>query len=567
MEILVLQEGSRPQELGYHFTDIEGFLKIVNSNGCSGLMKATNSPVGIADRIIYVPDKSGDYVKIKSTSRYDEYRKINLGENPPEDLRYKKLSGNHLKALSKKPSWSYTRRKQGMSYRNFYTFDEGTVCIVIDIDKISERQKIVPFTWNSKSHQKSGANFEFEERVIGDTKNFNKFIKKVYFKQELRLDGFKEEGWEQEDDEEEEYNDNQFSEYSIAYLDSLEEFVQAKEIEKFCLNVMKYNPQFYQSGNFYSIFKYSKNGDSILKEFDIKSILYDDEGNTSKSLITKVQDKINQIKSMFNYINKLDLSNLSTISEKDIEIDEGINALRKAKIELIFLDKSRKSPIDFNKALQNYINDYNKEVSRINSTFKKFKNFVESDRVYQFLRDQLNLAPSLIAQAKQDLESLKKSVSKNSYENFMKDYSVKLNKVLVDSGLKGIKTINIESKYGNLVFILNKSKKLKSSVYGSFFIKKDFDNFMDSQTGRTIDINDNSIKLDDFINCVTNRIEDCLNNSEKREDFSIKFSVYDMNADYDEELTRCEIGINFDYDSDLDSYIPRVKSSVYRTHG
>lgn len=555
MKILVLQEGSRANELGYHFTDIEGFLKIINSDGGNGLMKATNSPLGgDANRIIYVPDKNGDYIKIVSTSTFDKFKKIKFGENPPEDLRYKKLSGNHLEALKNKKSWSYTRKKQGMTYRNFYTFDENTVCIVIDVDKISERQKIVPFTWNTKSHQKSGANFEYEERVIGDTKNFNKFIKKVFFKQELNLAGY---------NEDEEDEDNQIADYSIAYLESLNEFVQAKEDEDFCLKIMAYNPQYYYGGKFHKIFNLSKDGSSILKEFDIKFILYEN-GKTNKNLIIKAQDKINQVESMFRYIDKLDLSGLDTITEKDIEIDDGINSLRKAKVELIFLDKSRKSPIDFEKALKNYIDNYNKEVSRINSNLKRFKVFIESDKIYQFLRNQLDLAPSLISQAKKDLEALKKSTTKVSYESFMKEYNVKLDKVLTDSGLKDIKTVSIENRYGTPVFVLNKSKKMTSAVYGNFYIKKDFDSFMNNILGRTVAIKDDAIELNDFIDCITKKIENCFSNSDKREEFSINFLVYDMNADYGEEVSRCEIGITFNYDFDLEIYIPKIKSSIYK---
>ena len=557
MEILVLQEGSRPNELGYHFTDIEGFLKIINSDGGNGLMKATNPPVGgDANRIIYVPYKDGDYVKTISTSKFDKFEKIKSGENPSPDLRYKKLSGNHLEALRNKKSWSYTRRKQGMSYRNFYTFDDNTVCIVIDVDKISERQKIVPFTWNTKSHQKSGANFEYEERVIGDTKNFNRFIKKVFFKQELKLDGF---------NEDEEDVDNQITDYSIAYLESLDDFIRAKEEEEFCQKILSYNPCYYRGGNLYSIFSYSKNGSSILKEFDIESILYE-EGVTSKILIDKALDKIDKVKSMFKNIDKLDLSEVDSISERDIEIDDGINSLRKAKVELVFLDNSRKSPINFEKALQNYITNYNKEVSRINSAFKKFKTFLETDKVYTFIKNQLDIAPSLISQARRDLESLKNSSVRNTYKDFMKNYNSEIEKFLDKSGLMDVKTVSIEERYGELVLVLNKSKGVMGGVYGYPFYKKDFDEFMESRFGRTIFSNDETINLKDLFNCIAEKVESCLNNSDKRENFSFRFSIYDEDADYDEQVIKCELGIDFSYDSKLDSYVPKVKSSVYRTY-
>lgn len=557
MKILVLQEGSRPQELGYHFTDIGGFLKIVNSNGGKGLMKATNSPLGAkADRIIYIPDKNGDYVKVKSTLTLDKFEKIKQGENPPEELRYKKLSGNHLEALRTKKSWSYTRRKQGMNYRNFQTFEDNTVCIVIDIDKISEKQKIVPFTWNTKSHQKSGANFEFEERVIGDTKDFNKFIKKVYFKQELNLAGY---------DEDEEDEDKQVADYSIAYLDSIDDFVKAKNEEYFCQKILSYNFQYYQNRDFYSIFSYSRDGSSALKEFDLKSNLYKD-GLTDKSLIDKVQYKIKEVKSMFDYIDDLELSELSPITEGDIDIDSGLNSLRKSGVELIFLDKSKKSPIDFDKALSNYIRNYNKEVSEINSTFKKFKDFIENDSIFQFLKNQLEISSSLIKQAKDDLKSLKKSVFKQSYENFMKDYNSEVEKLLNISGLKPNQSLDIENKYGELVFIKNKSKSMLGGAYGHPFYKKDFDSFMESKFGKSIPSNNESIKIKDLLDIISEKVKSNLSNPDKNKSFIFKFSVYDMNADYDEELVKCELGIEFSYDSKLDSYLPKVKSSAYKTH-
>ena len=552
-----MQEGSRPNELGYHFTDIEGFLKIINSDGGNGLMKATNPPVGgDANRIIYVPYKDGDYVKTISTSKFDKFEKIKSGENPSPDLRYKKLSGNHLEALRNKKSWSYTRRKQGMSYRNFQTFDENTVCIVIDVDKISERQKIVPFTWNTKSHQKSGANFEYEERVIGDTKNFNRFIKKVFFKQELNLSGF---------NEDEEDEDNQVADYSIAYLESLDEFIDAKKIEDFCLKILKYNFSYYSGGNFYNIFSYSKDGSSIYKEFNIKSILYEN-GNTNKELIRNVEDKIDKVKLMLRYVNKLNLLELSKISENDIDIDEGIEKLRKSNVELIFLDKSRKSPIDFNKALNNYIQNYNKDVIRINSTFKKFKEFIKSDKVFEFLKNQLNEAPSLIKQAKKDLDSLKDSESRKAYENFMKDYNSEVEKLLNISGLKPNQSLDIENKYGELVFIKNKSKSMLGGVYGHPFSKQEFDEFMEDKFNKSIPIKDESIKIKDLLDIISEKVKSNLSNPDKNKSFTFKFSVYDMNADYDEELVKCELGIEFSYDSKLDSYLPKVKSSAYKTH-
>ena len=559
MKILVLQEGSRPDELGYHFTDIEGFLKIINSNGGKGLMKATNPPLGKdANRIIYVPDKNGDYIRTKSTSRYDEYKLIKSGDKTPVELRYKKLSGNHLEALRNKKSWSYTRKKQGMTYRNFQTFDDNTVCIVIDIDKISERQKIVPFTWNTKSHQKSGANFEYEERVIGDTKDFNKFIKKVFFKQELNLAGF---------NEDEEDEDNQVADYSIAYLESLDEFIDAKKTEDFCLKILNYNPSYYKWGDIYSIFSYSKDGSSIYKEFDIKSILYEN-GTTNKELIINVEDKVDKVKSMFNYIDDLNLSELSKISENDIEIDSGIEFLRKSNTELIFLDKSRKSPIDFDRALNNYIQNYNKEVTRINSIFKRFKEFMKSDKVYEFLKNQLEQAPSLIRQAKKDLESLKSSESKKAYENFMKDYNSGVEKVLNVSGLNINQTLDIEDKYGTLVFILNKPKSMLGGVYGIPFYKQDFTKFMTDKFGKSISMKDESIKVKvkDLLGIISEKVEACLNNPDKKEHFTFRFLVYDLNADYDEEITQCELGIEFNYDSKLDSFIPKVKSSAFKTH-
>lgn len=142
MKVLVLQEGSRPNEIGYHFTNLEGLVAILNSN----IMKATNKPVFF--------DKKE--VKWKETS--DEY------------ADYSK-------------SWSYTRKKTGMYFRGNNLKD--SVRLTLDIDKLSERQRIFPFSWRWGKNEEE---FEFEERVEGDTNNIKSYIKEIAFSPALNFD-------------------------------------------------------------------------------------------------------------------------------------------------------------------------------------------------------------------------------------------------------------------------------------------------------------------------------------------------------------------------------------------
>ena len=141
MRVLVLQEGSRPNEIGYHFTNLEGLAAILNLN----TMKATNEPVKF--------DKVSQMWKPIS-SKYAEYDK----------------------------SWSYTRKKSGMFFRGNNLKD--SVRITFDIDKLSERQRIFPFSWK---WGKNEAEFEFEERVEGDTNNIKDFIKEITFSPALNF--------------------------------------------------------------------------------------------------------------------------------------------------------------------------------------------------------------------------------------------------------------------------------------------------------------------------------------------------------------------------------------------
>ena len=143
MKVIFINE-ARNNEIGYHFTDIKSLNSILNDNSSKGLMKATN---------------------------------------PPHEL------------TNNKKSWSYTRQVKGNYFFNLKSFP---VRLVIDIEKVSYRQKIVPFVYGEYF---KGANlktidlfgyadddkFEYEERVIGDTKNFNSCIKEITFKRNLKL--------------------------------------------------------------------------------------------------------------------------------------------------------------------------------------------------------------------------------------------------------------------------------------------------------------------------------------------------------------------------------------------
>ena len=141
MKVIVLQEGSRPNEVGYHFTNLEGLASILNSNK----MIATNQPV-----------------------RFDKVEQM----WEPTDEEYADYS----------KSWSYTRKKDGMYFRRNNLKD--SVRITFDIDKISERQRVFPFSWRwAKNEEK----FEYEERVEGDTYNIKDYIKEIVFSPALNF--------------------------------------------------------------------------------------------------------------------------------------------------------------------------------------------------------------------------------------------------------------------------------------------------------------------------------------------------------------------------------------------
>ena len=229
MKVLTLNEGSRPGEIGYHFTNIKGLQSILETN----FMKATNEPLTYKWQPRYkciFPDNSelnisqkdneilSDYFKCIREEMYDDEEEIydeeddafySSTETPDEILD--KIKNNRLKEKIKefciesedeleiedyvyvpykdligKPSWSYTRRPEGMGYRNFETFGENTVRIGIDIDKLTEKgYKIVPFSWTSQP--KSGSHNEYEERVFGKgkrekgTSNFMDFVTEIAF--------------------------------------------------------------------------------------------------------------------------------------------------------------------------------------------------------------------------------------------------------------------------------------------------------------------------------------------------------------------------------------------------
>lgn len=129
MRVRVLQEGSKQGQYGYHFTNIKGFIGMLNDNK----MQATNTPE---------------------------------------------------KVTNMKPSWSITRKKDGMAYRGMSEMD--SVRLVFDLDKINQRQRIVPFS--HYSIKKGSNNYEYEERIIGDTNNILDYLIEVDFHPYLNKD-------------------------------------------------------------------------------------------------------------------------------------------------------------------------------------------------------------------------------------------------------------------------------------------------------------------------------------------------------------------------------------------
>jgi len=209
MRVILLNEGSRPNEIGYHFTDIDGLTNILKDN----FMEATNDPLednynitrykltfpdGSELNIDYdVMDSLNSYFKENSDEAFDKLINNRLKEKikrfdikSKDEIRIKEYEYTPYKNLIGKKSWSYTRRPEGMSYRNFKTFGENTVRIGIDIDKLTEKgYKIVPFSW--MRIRKKSRGFEYEERVFGKgekengTSNFMDFVTEIAFNTEL----------------------------------------------------------------------------------------------------------------------------------------------------------------------------------------------------------------------------------------------------------------------------------------------------------------------------------------------------------------------------------------------
>lgn len=137
MRIMVLQEGKYQGQTGYHFTSLSSGLSIVKSD----LMKATNWAT--------------------STGKW--------------------------KDMEKSKSWSITRNKGGIKYRNF---TKHPIRFDIDLWKLSNNQKIkgsyvdsssyapIQYKWNGKVDV-DNIDFEYEMRPLGDTKNFHKCIKSI----------------------------------------------------------------------------------------------------------------------------------------------------------------------------------------------------------------------------------------------------------------------------------------------------------------------------------------------------------------------------------------------------
>lgn len=137
MKIKVLQEGKYQGQIGYHFTSLISALNIVKSD----LMRATNWAT--------------------STGKW--------------------------KDMEKSKSWSITRNKGGIKYRNF---TKNPVRFDIDLWKLSNNQKIkgsyvdsssyapIQYKWNGEVDSKA-IDFEYEMRPLGDTNDFHKCIKSI----------------------------------------------------------------------------------------------------------------------------------------------------------------------------------------------------------------------------------------------------------------------------------------------------------------------------------------------------------------------------------------------------
>ena len=176
MKVLVLTEGSRPNEIGYHFTDLNGLKAILDSN----TMLAVNRPVKEFKNMKYYrkTEKEGGYLVPAKYVQISKWNKDRYEQD--ENGNPKIITSNAFDKLTKNKSWSYTRSKNGMFYRSFDN-NKSPIRIDIDIDKITEKQgNPIPFTWTHA--YKSGENFEFEERFAGDTPNFRQYIKGISFR-------------------------------------------------------------------------------------------------------------------------------------------------------------------------------------------------------------------------------------------------------------------------------------------------------------------------------------------------------------------------------------------------
>ena len=85
-----------------------------------------------------------------------------------------------LDTFVKKNSWSYTRSKKPIET---IKVTPAIVRLTLDIEGISQRQKIEPFSWKQISRNSRYA--EKEERVVGHTKGISKYIKSVDFMEEV----------------------------------------------------------------------------------------------------------------------------------------------------------------------------------------------------------------------------------------------------------------------------------------------------------------------------------------------------------------------------------------------
>ena len=80
-------------------------------------------------------------------------------------------------------SWSYTRSKVRINVLNK---TPDLVRITLDIDKISRNQTVDAFAW--KGNNRTTNNYEYEERVMGNTEDIGRYIKAIDFPEEIEDD-------------------------------------------------------------------------------------------------------------------------------------------------------------------------------------------------------------------------------------------------------------------------------------------------------------------------------------------------------------------------------------------